>query len=228
MNSYQQFNALQRAFFAVPFEDERIANGLLQIGAVELRPQQPFTWSSGWKSPIYCDNRLILGFPILRDLVIDGFQTLVEKTFPSVDLIVGTATAGIPHAAILAERLNLPMAYVRSSAKEHGQQKRTEGKIRSGANALVIEDTLSTGKSSYAAVNALQEEGVHVLAVSTILSYDFAVAAERILASQVPAYRLVGYDTLIRIAIANGYVSQMDESLLLNWREAPESFGTSI
>jgi len=217
---------VKEMFLQSPLEmGESIAAGLLQIGAVELRPHEPFTWTSGWKSPIYCDNRLILGHPVLRDLVLQGFQSIIETKLPSVDLIVGTATAGIAPAGMLADRLGLPMAYVRGSAKEHGKQKRTEGKVVPGARAIIIEDTLSTGKSSYSAVEAVREEGMDVLAVFTVLSYDFEVARERAVSANVPAYRLVDYKTLIETAVAEGYVSDDDVELLMSWREAPDKFG---
>lgn len=219
MHSFQAFHGTARS---TVFE---IARGLLQIGAVELRPNNLFTWSSGWKSPIYCDNRLVLGSPLLRDLVVEGFESCVSRQFPGLDVVVGTATAGIAHAAMVADRLGLPTAYVRSSAKEHGKQKRTEGRIRQGDRAVVVEDTLSTGKSAYSAVDALLEEGADVLAVLSIVSYDFDSAAKRAEAIQVPAYRLVDYDTLIRVAEENGYVSSADVDLLLSWRAAPETFG---
>ncbi len=218
----------------IPFVDgprdlgRTIAAGLLQIGAVELRTNDVFTWSSGWKSPIYCDNRLILGYPVLRNLVIDGYESIVKTDFPSVDLVVGTATGGIAPAAFLAERLGLPMAYVRSGAKEHGQQKRAEGRIAPGARAIVVEDTLSTGKSSYQAVQVIQEEGLHVMAVFTVLSYDFQIAQERAKLAQVPAYRLVPFQELIDVALHRGYVSEQDMSMLMAWRESPETFAQSI
>lgn len=213
-----------------PFRDslvqdvDTLARGLLQIGAVELRPNQPFTWSSGWKSPIYCDNRLVLGYPILRDLVIDAFEDIVRNDIPATELIVGTATAGIPHAAILADRLLLPMAYVRSEAKAHGRGKQIEGYVRPGMKAVVIEDTLSTGKSAYQAVKTLREAGIEVLAVLSILSYDFDVAKSVALTSGVPAYRLVPYRALVRVALERGDIADSDVELLMKWRESPETF----
>jgi orotate phosphoribosyltransferase len=203
---------------------ETLANGLLSIGAVELRPDTPFTWSSGWKSPIYCDNRLVLSYPVLRNIVMEGFTEVIEILFPSVEVIVGTATAGIPHASMLADRLGLPTAYVRGSAKEHGKQKRTEGKLYAGAHAVVIEDTLSTGKSAYSAIDALRAEGVVVDAVLTILSYEFAVATEKARESGVPAISLVHYEDIIQAGVQSGRVSEGDVARLLTWREAPEQF----
>jgi orotate phosphoribosyltransferase len=214
------------AFLDSPVDvKERLALSLLQIGAVEIRPNQPFTWSSGWKSPIYCDNRLILGTPRVRDLVVRGLSAILEQHYPAVDLVAGAATGGIAPAAIVADRLQLPMAYVRSSAKGHGRQKRVEGRVFPGSCAVVIEDTLSTGKSAYDAAEALQEEGVRVLAVCSIFSYDFPHAAERVEASRIPAYRLLDYETLIDVAEQHGYVSAADVAQLLAWRTSPETYG---
>lgn len=204
---------------------ETVARGMLQIGAVEIRPNELFQWSSGWRSPIYCDNRLILGYPTLRTAVIDGFEAVLSECYPGVDLVAGTATAGIPHAAFLAERLGLPMAYVRSSAKGHGKQKRVEGKVVPGMTAVVVEDTLSTGTSAYDAVEALQAEGVRVLAVITIFSYDFAAARRRIQSARVPAHRLVEYETLVDVALADGHLHDQDIEGLMAWRANPETYG---
>ncbi|MFO2549759.1 orotate phosphoribosyltransferase [Alicyclobacillus cycloheptanicus] len=198
---------------------------MLQIGAVEIRTQDLFRWSSGWRSPIYCDNRLILGYPVLRGQVLEGFEAIVTEAYPGVDLIAGTATAGIPHAAALADRLGLPMAYVRSSAKGHGKQKRVEGKVFPGAAAIVVEDTLSTGTSAYDAVAALEEEGVRVLGVITIFSYDFEAARTRIRAAGVPAHRLVDYDTLVSTAVDQGVLGESDVAGLMAWRKNPETYG---
>lgn len=216
----------QPTFLESPLDvRESLALGLLQIRAVEIRPNEPFTWSSGWKSPIYCDNRLILSYPMVRELVIAGFSSIVEQRLPGIDLIAGAATGGIAHAAIVADRLGLPTAYVRSSAKGHGRQKRVEGRIWSGASAIVIEDTLSTGKSAYEAADALvNEEGANVLAVCSIFSYDFPQAADRIEETQIPAYRLLDYATLIQVAQEHGYVTAEDVDRLLAWRQAPESY----
>lgn len=204
---------------------QSIARGMLQIGAVVIRPEELFTWSSGWRSPIYCDNRLILGYPALRGCVLRGFESLVHASYPGVDLVVGTATAGIPHAATLADRLGLPMAYVRSSAKGHGMQRRVEGKVYEGATAVVIEDTLSTGASAYDAVEVLQAAGVRVLAVFTIFSYEFAAAAKRIRESGVPAHALVDYPTLIDTALQVGVLGDDEVAGLMAWREHPDTYG---
>ncbi|WP_157071084.1 orotate phosphoribosyltransferase [Alicyclobacillus acidiphilus] len=202
-----------------------IARGLLQIGAVELRPNQPFTWSSGWKSPIYCDNRLILGYPILRDTVIAGFESIVTTELPAVELIAGAATGGIPHASILADRLGLPNAYVRSEAKAHGRGKQIEGYARPGMKAIVVEDTLSTGKSAYNAAQALRDAGVDVMAILTILSYDFSIAQQKSDETGIPAYRLVPYEALLQVALERGDIEESEIPLLMKWREAPDKFG---
>lgn len=204
---------------------ESVAHGMLQIGAVVISVHDLFTWSSGWRSPIYCDARLVLGFPVLWDRILQGFAAVIEQLYPGVDVLAGTATAGIPHAAALASRLRLPMAYVRSSAKQHGLQKRVEGKLHEGAKTVVLEDTLSTGTSAYSAVDALRAAGVDVLAVLTIFSYDFPAARERMREAGVPAHRLVGYQTLVDTALSTGALRRQDADRLMTWREHPESFG---
>jgi orotate phosphoribosyltransferase len=216
---------IQSGFLDSPYDiSETLANGLLQIGAVEIRPDAPFTWSSGWLSPIYCDNRLVLNYPLLRTQIINAFQSIVEKELPGVDVIAGAATGGIAHAALLADRLGARMAYVRSSAKGHGKQKQVEGKVNPHDRVVVIEDTLSTGKSAYDVVEAITAEGAQVLAVCAIFSYDFDVLRERIEATGVPAYRLLSYPKLIACAEERGYISKNDIDLLLKWRERPEQF----
>ncbi|KPV45416.1 hypothetical protein AN477_03005 [Alicyclobacillus ferrooxydans] len=204
---------------------QELARALLQIKAVEIRPNDPFTWSSGWKSPIYCDNRMILAYPLCFEMVETGFVETIRKLTPGVDVIAGTATAGIPHAAAIARKLNLSMAYVRSSAKGHGKQKQVEGRVSKGLSAVVIEDTLSTGRSAYEAVEALKSEGMNTLAVLSIFSYDFPASQERADAAQVTPYRLLGYDTLIATAVSEGYVDPAYVEALTKWRLHPEQYG---
>jgi orotate phosphoribosyltransferase len=201
-----------------------LARGLLQIRAVELRPHNPFTWSSGWKSPIYCDNRLILSYPALRQAVAASFEALVRERYPGADVIAGAATGGIAHAAWLADRLQLPMVYVRSNAKGHGQGRQVEGRLVPGARALVIEDTLSTGRSAYQVVDALRAAGADVLAVLSIFSYEFPQAGERARATGVPAHYLLNYETLVSVARDEGYIEADDVAILQEWRRHPESF----
>jgi orotate phosphoribosyltransferase len=213
------------AFIDVSEELARdIASGLLEIGAVELRPDSPFTWSSGWKSPIYCDNRLVLGHPGLRNLVVTGFEVAMKKWFKSADSISGAATGGIAHAALLADRLHLPMSYVRGSAKGHGQGKRVEGFIRPGTRTVVIEDTISTGASAYSAANGLREEKLEVLGVLSIFSYDFAVAMARAEEERLKVVHLLNYDTLIAVAQEKGVIRPEDVERLLAWRATPDKY----
>jgi orotate phosphoribosyltransferase len=213
------------AFIDVSEELARdIAGGLLEIGAVELRPDNPFTWSSGWKSPIYCDNRLVLGHPSLRNLVVTGFEAAMKKWFKSADSISGAATGGIAHAALVADRLRLPMSYVRGSAKGHGQAKRVEGFIRPGTRTVVIEDTVSTGASAYSAANGLREENMEVLGVLAIFSYDFSVAKARAEEERLKVVQLLNYDTLIAVAQEKGVILPKDVERLLAWRAAPDKY----
>ena len=198
---------------------------LLEIGAIALQPNEPFTWSSGLKSPIYCDNRLTLAYPDVRRLIAAGLAELIRTQFPEADLIAGTATAGIPHAAWVSERLGLPMCYVRSQAKAHGKGKQIEGKAEPGQRVVVIEDLISTGGSSLAAVRALKEAGCEVLGVAAIFTYGLDKAKQAFAAENLPAYTLTDYDTLIETAVRLGAVSEHDLATLRKWRENPEEWG---
>ncbi|ASS88397.1 orotate phosphoribosyltransferase [Geobacillus lituanicus] len=202
-----------------------IAAKLLEIGAVALQPNEPFTWSSGLKSPIYCDNRLTLAYPDVRRTIAAGLAELIRTQFPEADLIAGTATAGIPHAAWVSERLGLPMCYVRSQAKAHGKGKQIEGKAEPGQRVVVIEDLISTGGSSLAAVRALKEAGCEVLGVAAIFTYGLDKAKQAFAAENLPAYTLTDYDTLIETAVRLGAVSEHDLATLRKWRENPEEWG---
>ncbi|WP_067931532.1 orotate phosphoribosyltransferase [Alicyclobacillus kakegawensis] len=202
-----------------------LARGLLQIRAVQLDTRNLFTWSSGWKSPIYCDNRLILSYPLLRRQVADGFEAWVKNNAPGAEVVAGAATGGIAHAAWLSERLQLPMVYVRSSAKGHGRGRQVEGRLPSDARTLVIEDTLSTGRSAYQVVDALRQQGAQVLAVLAIFSYGFPQTDERARESGVPAHALLDYDTLLQVARSEGYIDSGDMEVLRDWRRNPETFG---
>ena len=198
---------------------------LLEIGAIALQPNEPFTWSSGLKSPIYCDNRLTLAYPDVRRLIAAGLAELIRTQFPEADLIAGTATAGIPHAAWVSERLGLPMCYVRSQAKAHGKGKQIEGKAEPGQRVVVIEDLISTGGSSLAAVRALKEAGCEVLGVAAIFTYGLDKAKQAFAAENLPVYTLTDYDTLIETAVRLGAVSEHDLATLRKWRENPEEWG---
>lgn len=207
--------------------ERALAQSVLQMGAVELRPNNPFTLSSGWKSPIYCDYRTVLGYPRVWDLVLQGLGEALDTVARGVDVIAGTATAGIPHAAALARTSRLPMAYVRSGAKSHGKQKQVEGMFGPGLTSVVIEDALSTGRSAYEAVAALKNERMDVIAVMAIFAYDFPILSELANNAGVPMIRLLGYDTLIDTAFEYGYVGEGDLDALRSWREHPDRYGAS-
>lgn len=197
-----------------------VARKLLQINAIKLNPQKPFTWASGMKSPIYCDNRTILSYPAIRREVIDGFVSRSEA-FRPFDLIAGVATAGIAHGVLLAERLDLPFVYVRSKAKAHGRQNQIEGFLRGGERALVIEDLISTGGSSLKAVEALREAGCPVAGVLAIFSYGFPEAEAAFRKADCPFDTLSNYDALLQEAIGGDYIEQADQAVLQEWRRAP-------
>lgn len=204
---------------------KEIAAHLLEIGAVSLEPQEPFTWSSGLKSPIYCDNRLTLAYPNVRNAIADGLTKLIRTHFSNVEAIAGTATAGIPHAAWVSERLNLPMCYVRSQAKGHGKGKQIEGKVDKGQKVVVVEDLISTGGSSLNAVRALREAGCQVLGIVAIFTYGLEKAKQAFAENNVEVYTLTDYDTLIETAVELGVVTEQDLTTLRKWRENPEEWG---
>ncbi|WP_027408194.1 orotate phosphoribosyltransferase [Anoxybacteroides tepidamans] len=204
---------------------KEIATQLLQIGAVSLQPNEPFTWSSGLKSPIYCDNRLTLAYPNVRSAIADGLAQLIRAHFPDAEVVAGTATAGIPHAAWASERLELPMCYVRSQAKAHGRGKQIEGKAEAGQKVVVVEDLISTGGSSLNAVRALQEAGCHVLGVVAIFTYGLEKGTQAFAESGVPMHTLTDYDTLIETAVELGVVGEQDLATLRDWRKQPEEWG---
>ncbi|MGW7906273.1 orotate phosphoribosyltransferase [Staphylococcus pseudoxylosus] len=196
-----------------------IAKSLLDIKAVSLSPNDPFTWSSGIKSPIYCDNRVTLGYPDVRRDIRDGLSELIKTNFENVEVLSGTATAGIPHAAYVSEVLNLPMNYVRSKSKSHGKQNQIEGALSDGKKVVVIEDLISTGGSSITAVNALREAGAEVIGVVAIFTYGLKKADEAFQNVEVPFYTLSDYNELIEVAKENGEISDNDISRLVDWRD---------
>lgn len=206
-------------------KSEQVARYLLKIGAVALRPQDPFTWTSGIKSPIYCDNRLTLSFPEVRGYIADAFVETIANAYPEAEVIAGTATAGIPHAAWVADKLNLPMAYIRDKAKGHGKQNQIEGLITPGQKVIVIEDLISTGGSSIKAAQAVREAGGVPLAVLAIFSYELDRATEAFAAADVPLESLSNYSTLIDVALAQGTIADTDVELLQSWRKDPAAFG---
>ena len=201
--------------------EKKIAKELLSINAVFLRPEQPFTWASGIKSPIYCDNRLILTAPRVREQVEAGLAELVKKHFPECEVLMGTSTAGIAHAAIVATILDLPMGYVRSGAKDHGRTNRIEGRLEPGQKVVVIEDLISTGGSCIEVVEALREAGAEVLGVASIFTYGMKRGLERLEAANVKNVSLSDLDTLVEVAAEEGYIKPEDKARLIAFRNNP-------
>jgi len=200
---------------------ETIAKHLLDIQAVILRPEEPFTWTSGIKSPIYCDNRLTLSFPDVRRNIEKGLCDIIKSEFPGCQMLMGTATAGIPHAAIMADKLDLPMGYVRGSAKKHGRANQVEGLIKKGMKVVVVEDLISTGKSSIEAVEVLRELDFDVLGIVSIFSYELEVGLKNLADANVKNISLCNYDTLIEVAAKTGYITEASKSKLASWRKNP-------
>lgn len=198
-----------------------VAEGLLKIGAVFLRPEQPFTWASGIKSPIYCDNRLTLTAPEVRTKVEEGLVALVKEQFPECEVLMGTATAGIAHAAIMAHISGLPMGYVRSGAKDHGRANRIEGKLEKGQKVVVVEDLISTAKSSLEVVDALREEGADVIGMVSIFTYGMRAAKEKLAAAGVKAASLCDLDELLEVAVDEGYIPAAAKTGILAFRDDP-------
>jgi orotate phosphoribosyltransferase len=204
---------------------EMIARKLLEIGAVTIRNKDHlFTWASGIKSPIYCDNRLTMSYPEVRELIAEGFKKLIEENYVGVKTLVGTATAGIPHAAWVSQKMNLPMAYVRSSAKGHGKGNQIEGVVKSGDKVVVIEDLLSTGGSSISAVKALKEVGAEVLGVVAIFTYGFEKVDTSFKDENVKYNTLSSYGVLLPIAKEMGYIQQNEVEILSKWSKDPYMF----
>lgn len=198
-----------------------IAKVLLKIKAVFLRPDEPFIWASGIKSPIYCDNRLILSYPEERNIVENKMAEYVKKFYPEAEALMGTSTAGISHAALTAERLNLPMGYVRGSAKDHGRKNQIEGKIFEGEKVVVIEDLISTGGSVLECVEPLREAGANVLGIISIFTYGMKKGLERLANANVENHSLCDLDTLVKVAVNEGYIKPEDEKRLLKFRDNP-------
>lgn len=198
-----------------------IAKVLLKIKAVFLRPDEPFIWASGIKSPIYCDNRLILSYPEERNIVENKMAEYVKKFYPEAETLMGTSTAGISHAALTAERLNLPMGYVRGSAKDHGRKNQIEGKIFEGEKVVVIEDLISTGGSVLECVEPLREAGANVLGIISIFTYGMKKGLERLANANVENHSLCDLDTLVKVAVNEGYIKPEDEKRLLKFRDNP-------
>ncbi len=201
--------------------EKKIAEDLLSIKAVFFRPDEPFTWASGIKSPVYCDNRLTLSDHAVRLDVENGLAELVSKHFPEAEVLMGTSTAGIAHAAITAHLMGLPMGYVRSGAKDHGRQNRIEGKLLPGQKVVVVEDLISTGGSVIEVVDALREAGATVLGVVSIFTYGMKKGLERLAAAEVTNYSLTNFDAIAEVAAETGYIKKEDVSRLIQFRNDP-------
>ena len=200
---------------------KKIARDLLSIGAVFFRPDEPFTWASGIKSPVYCDNRLTLSAPAVRGDVEEGLATLVKENYPDAEALFGTSTAGIAHAAITAHLLGLPMGYVRSGAKDHGRQNRIEGKLEKGEKVVVVEDLISTGGSVIEVVDALREEGAEVLGIVSIFTYGMQRGLDRLAEAKVKNVSLTNFDVVANVAAEEGFIRETDVKRLIAFRNNP-------
>ena len=199
----------------------KIAEGLLSIEAVFLRPEEPFTWASGIKSPIYCDNRLTLTAPEVRTAVEEGLAQTAKEHYPECEVLMGTSTAGIAHAAIVGHLMNLPMGYVRSSAKDHGRTNQIEGKLLPGQKVVVIEDLISTGGSAIDCVKVLREAGAEVLGIASIFTYGMKKGIDRMAEAEVKNVSLCDLDALVEVAADTGYIKAEDKERILKFRENP-------
>ncbi len=206
----------------------KTASLLLQIKAIKLNLQTPFTWASGWNSPIYCDNRLTLSYPEIRTYIKEQLAEIVKRKFPECDCIAGVATAGIAHGALLADALDLPFIYVRSAPKSHGLTNMIEGKVISGQKIIVVEDLISTGGSSLNVVNALRAVDCEVLGLLALFTYGFDVAENNFLNAECPFYTLTDYDVLIRKAVDHGFAEKSDIESLSAWRMKPDEWSKGL
>ena len=204
--------------------EKAVAEKLLQINAIKLNPTQPFTWASGWKSPIYCDNRKVLSFPFIRDFIKSEMCNVVFEQFPDAELLAGVATAGIAWGAMAADQLKLPYIYVRPKPKEHGLGNQIEGFYEKGQKVVVIEDLVSTGKSSLQVVDVLKEAGLDVVGMVSIFTYGFPVAEEAFKQYNLPYRSLTNFPVLIDLAIEKGIVSADHQQVILKWREDPATW----
>ncbi len=205
--------------------EKAVAEKLLQVNAIKLNPAQPFTWASGWKSPIYCDNRKVLSFPYIREFIKSEMCNVVFEKFPEADMLAGVATAGIAWGAMAADQLKLPYIYVRPKPKEHGLGNQIEGFYEKGQRVVVIEDLISTGKSSLQVVEVLKREGLIVEGMVSIFTYGFDVADKAFLDAGVPYQSLTNYASLIEAAMEKGLITAEQQDTLLNWRKNPSEWG---
>ncbi len=204
---------------------KEIAKGLLSIEAVFLRPEEPFTWASGIKSPIYCDNRLTLTAPDVRTMVENGLVEVIRENYPECELVMGTSTAGIAHAAIVGHLMDIPMGYVRSSAKDHGRTNQIEGKLLPGQKVVVVEDLISTAGSAVDTVKVLREAGADVLGIASIFTYGMKKGLERLAENNVKNVSLCNLDALVDVAAASGYIKEEDKAKILTFRDNPSDEG---
>jgi len=203
---------------------KKTAEYLLQINAIKLQPSNPFTWASGWKSPIYCDNRKTLSYPEVRSYIRDSFVSIILKLYPQAEMIAGVATGAIAHGALAADKLGLPFIYVRSGVKEHGLGNQIEGFYETGQKVVVIEDLISTGGSSLSAVKALREAGCNVLGMVAIFTYEFKKATDGFAAENCVLHTLGNYSVLVDTAVATGYIGQAEVDTLRKWRVDPANW----
>ena len=203
---------------------QKIAKSLLQINAIILQPSTPFVWASGWLSPIYCDNRKTLSFPKIRTHIKHSLAKIVKDYYKEIDIIAGVATAGIPHGSLLAEELDMPFIYTRSKAKEHGKKNQIEGYFKKGQSLILIEDLISSGKSSIEAANTLKEAGLKVRGIVSIFTYGFDAAAKNFKDADLEYISLCDYNTLLREAKKQGYIKENDLPILKEWRNTPSSW----
>ncbi|WP_295338203.1 orotate phosphoribosyltransferase [Flavobacterium sp.] len=203
---------------------EKTAELLLQINAIKLNPKNPFTWASGWHSPIYCDNRLILSFPAIRNFVREEFAKHIEKQFGKPDVIAGVATGAIGIGMLVAEYMGLPFVYVRPEPKKHGRQNQVEGFLQKGQNVVVVEDLISTGNSSLLAVEALKEAGANVKGMVAIFTYGFDVAVDNFKNANVELNTLADYEHLLHLAVAKNYITENELVTLQEWRKSPSTW----
>ena len=203
---------------------KQLAKSLLQINAIILQPGNPFTWASGWRSPIYCDNRKILSFPKSRTYIRQSLVKVISKHYGSANVIAGVATGAIAHGALVAEEMGLPFIYVRSAKKEHGKQNRVEGAYNSGQSVIVIEDLISSGKSSLEAVKALRKEGLNVKGLISIFTYGFDTAAKNFKKANCEFISLCNYSILLQVAVKQDYIKQSDLEVLEKWRKDPSKW----
>jgi orotate phosphoribosyltransferase len=204
--------------------EKAVAEKLLQVNAIRLNANEPFTWASGWKSPIYCDNRKVLSFPYVREFIKSEMSNIIFEQFPDAEMLAGVATAGIAWGAMAADQLKLPYIYVRPKPKEHGLGNQIEGYFEQGQKTIVIEDLISTGKSSLQVVDVLKNAGINVIGMVSIFTYGFNIAAEAFAEAGIPYKSLTNYETLISLAIEKNIITPEQKDILLKWKEDPANW----